>query len=228
MNSTARLLATGALLAIAGCFADTPADVPLPGPMQQATVNALEPSGDRAVEVSALLLGDVEQTAPKVVVARELERWFAESVTIDPTVGAPCRIAWPSRGVEWNGSVVEAEPGRAIEIELEPVADLGRTRLRFSLDREEAWTRVTIEQWPFTDGMKGEVLANAHRNAFSDALGRLQSICDGRRDVEPAGPPVVLHPWNPVVEPELPQVKPAPYRGPADPPPTAPKSPTGK
>ncbi|MBI4878601.1 MAG: hypothetical protein HY812_02935 [Planctomycetes bacterium] len=178
---------------VSSCFTRTTAESPLPGPLQDAAVQALpdSASGELSVTASVLLAGHPRDAAPWFRSADRLRRWLAEEAAIDARPDGELLLRWPSCGQELRGRVLEEDAPLSIACSLEPFAGAGETFLRLSAAREApGYTRVRIDQWPFPGGREGEAIAEAHRAAWCRALCALRAVAaEGGPRAAPAPPP---------------------------------------
>lgn len=181
------------LVLLPGCMSRTTAEDPLPGPVQEAALFAMEDGGHRMVSASVLLEGETFAVAKWFQQPNLLGLWLAEEADIRLDTDSHFRLGWPSYNAEMVGEVAAREPGRWVECTLEPFGGAGVTTLRISTEEEApGFTRVRIEQWPFVGGMEGERVAEAHRRSWADALTVLRSAFHRGLPTTPAPPPIPL------------------------------------
>ncbi len=180
-----------AISSLAGCFARTAAEDPLPGPVQTAAVYGMEETGARRCTASVLIGGRPSAAVHWFTDHALVERWLAERAEVPDAVGGAVSLSWPSdpgAGVI-TGKLVERAGDKALHYELEPFGVTGPTTLLVRFEPEAGRTRVIIDQGPFGVGMEGERLADAHRAAWVDALEVLRSAHDRKLPTTPAQPP---------------------------------------
>ncbi|MFH0946489.1 MAG: hypothetical protein V2A76_14935 [Planctomycetota bacterium] len=182
-----------AVLMVTGCLSGTTAEDPIPGPLQDAGIIALESGENLQVNISALVEGSVSEVIPWFNDRVLMEKWLAEEVQVDRGEESVFRLAWPSAGIEIKGRVVEQGLDRwqAVECELEPYAGLDVTHLKISAEQEApGYTRIRLQQWPFRGGAEGEAAAQTHLEGWSRALTVLRSAVGSTLPTTPAPPPM--------------------------------------
>ncbi len=174
------------LAAATGCMTPTSAEDPLPGPIQNAGVFAMEGTEERELLVSVLLTGDPSEVWPWITEGPMLVRWFCEEVRTDAS-GA-VGFAWPSRGLEMTGREL-AGSDLSLDLSLDPYGRIGPTKIRFELQPGVAFTRLLVTQWPFPASAEGDSLADEHRAGWERSFARLRVAHETGLPTEPAPPP---------------------------------------
>ena len=184
-----------AAVMLTGCLSGTTAEDPLPGSAQDAGIIALGDGAERQVTVSALVEGGVADVIPWFNDRDLMERWLAEEVQFERGEESRFLLSWPSVNREIRGKVVEQglDEWQVVECELEPYAGLGVTHLRISAELEApGYTRIQLQQWPFTGGPEADATAQAHLEGWARALTVLRTAAAQNLSLRtiPAPPPM--------------------------------------
>jgi len=189
-----------AMAAVPACFSTTTAEDPLEGPVQQAGVYALS-EDERAVRVSVLLHGELDEVFPWFSRPDLLEKWLADEVEIATEPGGPFVLRWriepevdgeAERTVEIPGRVLVSDPPRRMEFEIEALGDVKADRLLLWAEEDAGGVRVFLEQLPFTGGMQGEDQADLRRRTWFEALKILRAAYERDLPTTPVRPPTGL------------------------------------